>query len=94
LSEENLQIAVKRREAKDKGEKQRYTHLSAEFQKTEKRYKAFLNKPCKKKKRGEHRLGKTRDFCKKIRDTKENISRKNGHNKGQKWYGPNSSRRY
>ena len=39
MSEENLQIAVKRREAKDKGEKQRYTHLSAEFQKTEKRYK-------------------------------------------------------
>ena len=62
MSEEDLQIAVKRREAKDKGEKQRYTHLSAEFQKTAKREKkAFLTKPCKKEETGEHGLGKTRD---------------------------------
>ena len=70
LSEEALQIAVKRREAKSKGEKERYTHSNAEFQRiarTEK--KAFLSDQCKEIERN-NRMGKTRDLFKKIRDTK------------------------
>ena len=70
LSEEALQIAVKRREAKSKGEKERYTHLNAEFQRTARRdKKAFLGDQCKEIEEN-HRMGKTRDFFKKIRDTK------------------------
>ena len=66
LSDEALQIAVKRREAKSKGEKERYKHLNAEFQRIARRdKKAFLRDPCK-----------------------------DGLNKGQKWYGPDRSRRY
>ena len=69
LSEEALQIAVKRREAKGKGEKGRYTHLSAEFQKIPRRdEKAFLSDQCKEIE-GNNRMGKTRDLFKKIRDT-------------------------
>ena len=88
MSEEALQIAEKRREAKGKGEKERYTHLNAEFQRIARRdKKAFLSEQCKEI---EERLGKTRDLVKKIRDTKGNISVcKDGHNKVQKWYGPN-----
>ena len=69
LSEEALQIAVKRREVKSKGEKERYTHLNAEFQRTERRGKnAFLSDQCKEIE--EHnRMGKTRELFKKIRDT-------------------------
>ena len=70
LSEEVLQIAEKRREAKGKGEKKRYTHLNAEFQRrarTDK--KAFLRDQCKEIE-GNNRMGKTRDLFKKIRDTK------------------------
>ena len=71
LSEEALQIAVKRREAKSKGEKQRYTHLNAEFQRITRRdKKAFLNDQCKEIEEN-NRVGKTRDLFKKIRDTKE-----------------------
>ena len=70
LSEEALQIAVKRREAKRKGEKKRYTHLNAEFQKIARRdKKAFLSEQCKEIE-GNNRMGKTRDVFKKIRDTK------------------------
>ena len=70
LSEEALQIAEKRREAKGKGEKERYTHLNAEFQRIARRdQKAFLNDQCKEIE-GNNRMGKTRDFFKKIRDTK------------------------
>ena len=70
MSEEALQIAGKRREAKGKGEKERYTHLNAEFQKIARRdKKAFLSDQCKKIE-DNYRMGKTRDLSKKIRDTK------------------------
>ena len=68
LSEEALKIAVKRRQAKSKGEKERYTHLNAEFQRIARRdRKAFLNDQCKEIEEN-HRMGKTRDLFKKIRD--------------------------
>ena len=70
LSGEALQIAVKRREAKNKGEKERYKHLNAEFQRIARRdKKAFLSDHCKETE-GNNRMGKTRDLFKKIRDTK------------------------
>ena len=70
LSEEALQIAVKSREAKSKGEKKRYTHLNAEFQRIARRdKKAFLRGQCKEIEEN-NRMGKTRDVFKKIRDTK------------------------
>ena len=70
LSGEALQIAVKRREAKSKGEKERYKHLNAEFQRTSRRDKqAFLSDQCKEIEEN-NRMGKTRDLFKKIRDTK------------------------
>ena len=70
LSEESLQIGVKRREAKGKGEKERYTHLNAEFQRIARRdKKAFLSGQCKEIEEN-NRMGKTRDHFKKIRDTK------------------------
>ena len=70
MSEEALQRAEKRREAKGKGEKESYTHLSAEFQRIAKRdKKAFLSDQCKEIKEN-NRMGKTRGFVKKIRDNK------------------------
>ena len=70
LSEEVLQIAMKRREAKSKGKKERYTHLNAEFQRLERRdKKAFLSDQCKDIEE-KNRMVKTRDLFKKIRDTK------------------------
>ena len=70
LSEEALQIAEKRREAKGKGEKGRYTHLKAEFQRIARRdKKAFLSDQCQKTEEN-NRIGKTRELFKKIRDTK------------------------
>ena len=70
LSEEVLQIAMKRREAKSKGEKERYTHVNAEFQSFARRdKKAFLSDQCKKIEEN-NRMGKTRDIFKKIRDTR------------------------
>ena len=70
LSEEALQIAVKRREVKSKGEKERYTHLNAEFQRIARRdKKAFLGNQCKEIEEN-NRMGKTRDLFKKIRYTK------------------------
>ena len=70
LSEEAVQIAVKRREARSKGEKERYTHLNAELQRIERRdKKPFLSNQCKEIEEN-NRMGKTRDLFKKIRDTK------------------------
>ena len=73
LSEEALQIAVKRREAKGKGEKERYIHLNAEFQRIARRdKKAFLSNQCKEIEKN-NRMGKTKDLFKKIRDTKQHF---------------------
>ena len=78
MSEKALQIAVNRREAKGKGEKERYTHLNAEFQRTARRdKKAFLRDQCKEIKEN-NRMGKTRDLFKKIRDTKGTFHAKMG----------------
>ena len=77
LSEEALQIAVKRREVK-RAEKKRYTHLNAEFQRIERRdKKAFLGDQCKEIEEN-NRMGKTRDLFKKIRDTKGTFHEKMG----------------
>ena len=74
LSQEALQIVVKRGEAKGKGEKERYTHLNGEFQRIARRdKKAFLSDQYKEIE-GNNRMGKTRDLFKKIRDTKGDIS--------------------
>ena len=93
LSEEALQIAEKRKEAKDKGEKERYMHLNAEFQRIARRNKkTFLSDQWKEIEEN-NRMGKTRVLFKKNR-YQGNISCKDGHNEGQKWSGPNRSRRY
>ena len=82
---------MKRREAKNKGEKERYKHLNAEFQRIAKRdKKAFLSNQCKEIEEN-NRMGKTRDLFKKYQG---NISCKDGLDKEQNWYGPNRSRRY
>ena len=78
LSEEALEIAMKRREVKGKREKERYTHLNAEFQKiARKDKKAFLSDQCKEIEEN-NRTGKTRDLVKKIRDTKGTFHAKMG----------------
>ena len=78
LSGKDLQIAVRRREVKSKGEKERYTHLNAGFQRiARKDKKAFLSDQCKKIKEN-NRMGKIRDFFKKIRDTKGTFHAKMG----------------
>ena len=78
LSEEALQIAVKRREAKSKGERQRYKHVNAEFQRIARRdEKAFLRDQCKEIEEN-NRMRKTRDLFKKIRDTKGTFHAKMG----------------
>ena len=78
LSEEALQIAEKRREAKGKGEKERYTHLNAECQRIARRdKKAFLSDQCKEIEENK-RMGKTRDLFKKIRDTNRTFHAKMG----------------
>ena len=78
LSEKALQIAVKRREAKNKVEKERYTHLNAEFQRIAKRdKKAFLGDQCKEIEKN-NTMGKTRDVFKKTRDTKGILHAKMG----------------
>ena len=87
LSGEALKIAVKRRELKRKGEKEKYRHLSVEFQRIARRdKKAFLSDQCKETEEN-NGMGKTRDLFKKIRHTNGTF-----HAKGQKWYGPNRSR--
>ena len=84
MSEEDLQIAEKRREARDKGKKERYIHLNAEFQRIAKRdKKAFLSDQCKEIE-GNNRMGKTRDLFKKIRDTKGTFPAKMGSIKDRK----------
>ena len=76
LSEEAIQIAVKRREVKSKGKKERYKHLNAEFQRIARRdKKAFLSDKCKEIWE-KNRMGKTRDLFKKIRDTRGNFDAK------------------
>ena len=93
LSKEALQVAEKRREAKNKGEKERYTYLNAEFQRIARRdKKAFLSDQCKEIEEI-NRMKNTRDLFKKIRDTKERFMQR-WANKGQKFYGPNRSRIY
>ena len=78
MSEEVLQIAEKRREVKGKGEKERYTHLNAEFQRIAREdRKAFLSEQCKQIEEN-NRMGKTRDLFKKIRDTKGTFHAKMG----------------
>ena len=76
-SEEALQIAGKRGEAKSKGEKERYTHLNVEFQRIARRDKAFLSDQCKEIEE-KNRMGNTRDLFKKIRDTKGTFHAKMG----------------
>ena len=78
MSEEDLQIVEKRREAKGKGEKERYTHLKAEFQRIARRdEKAFLSDQCKEIEEN-NRMRKTRNLLKKIRDTKGTFHAKMG----------------
>ena len=78
LSREALQIAVKRREAKSKGEEERYKHLNAEFQRTARRdNKVFFSDQCKEIEE-KNKMGKTRDLFKKIRDTKGTFHAKMG----------------
>ena len=78
MSEEALQIAEKRRDLKGQGEKERYTHLNAEFQRIARRgKKAFLSYQCKETEES-NRMGKTRDLFKKIRDTKGTFHTKMG----------------
>ena len=87
LSGEALQIVVKSRDVKSKGEKERYKQLNAEFQRIARRdKKAFFCDQCKEIEEN-NRMEKTRDLFK-------NISCKDGLDKRQKWYGPNRSRRY
>ena len=95
LSGEPLQIAVKRREVTSKGEKERYKHLNAEFQRIARRDKtAFFSDQCKEIEEN-NRMGKTGDLLKKIRDGKGTFHAKiDGHNKEQKQYGPDRSRKY
>ena len=91
LSGEALQIAVKRREAKSKGEKERYKHLNAEFQRVARRDKKdFLSDQCKEIEEI-NRMGKI--SSRKLEIPREHFMQ-SGLNKGQKWYGPNRSRRY
>ena len=83
MSEEALQIAVKRREAKGKGKKERYTHSNAEFQRIARRdKKAFLSHQCKEIAEN-NRMGKTRDLFKKIRGTRGTFHAKVGTIKGR-----------
>ena len=78
MSEEALQIAEERREVKGKGERERYTHLNTEFQRTARRdNKTFLTEQCKEIEEN-NRMGKTRDLFKKIRDTKGTFHTKMG----------------
>ena len=94
MYEEALQIAVKRREAKNKGEKERYKHLNAEFQRIARRdKKAFFSDQCKETEEN-NRMGKTRDLFKKIRDTKGTFHAKMGSIKDRNGMDLNRSRRY
>ena len=88
-----LTNSCEKKRNQNKGEKERYKYLNAEFQRRARRdKKAFLSDQCKEIEEN-NRMGKTRDLVKKIR-YQGNISCKDGLDKGQKWYGPNRSRRY
>ena len=94
LSGEDLQIAVKRREAKSKGEKERYKHLNAEFQRIARRdKKAFLSNQCKEIEEN-NRMGKTRDLFKKIRDTNGTFHAKMGSIKDRNGMDLTEARRF
>ena len=95
LSEEAFQIAERRKEVKGKGERKRYTQLHAKFQRiARKDKKAFFNEQCKEIEEN-NKMGKTRDLSLQENERYQgNISCKDGLDKGQKWYGPNRSRRY
>ena len=92
MSDKALQIAEKRRKAKGKGEEERYSHWNAEFQRIALRdKKAFLSGECKEIEEN-NRMGKTRDFFKKIRDTKGKFHAKIGSIKDRNCMEPNRSR--
>jgi len=94
LSEKALQIAEERIEVRGKGEKDRSSHLNAEFQRIVRRdKKAFWSEQCKELEEN-NRMEKTRDLFKKIEGYQRNISCKDGHNKGEKRYGPKRSIKY
>ena len=94
LSEETLQIAEKRREAKGNGERERYIHWNAEFQRMARGdKKAFFSDQCKEIEEN-NTMGKTSNIFKKIKIYQGNISYKDGLNKGQKLLGPNRNRGY
>ena len=89
-----MEIAEKRREAKGKREKERYTHLNAEFQRiARKDKKAFLSEQCKEIEEN-NRMRKNRDLVKKIRDTKGTFHANMGTLRDRNWNRPNRSRRY
>ena len=93
-SEEALQIAEKRRDAKGKGEKERYSYLNAEFQRIARRdKKAFLSDQCKEIEEN-NRMGKTIEISSRKLEIPREYFMQNGHNERQKWSGPNRSRRY
>ena len=94
MSGEALQRAVKRREAKGKGEKEQYTHVNAEFQRIARRDEKAFREQCKQIEEN-NRVGKTRNLFKKIRDTKGTFHAKMSTIKYRNsMYGPNRSRRY
>ena len=89
-----LTNSCEKKRSESKGEKERYKHLNAEFQRIARSdKKAFFSDQCKEIEEN-NRMGKTRDLFKKIRDTKGTFHAKMGTIRGQKWYGPNRSRRY
>ena len=93
LSGEALQIAVKRREVKSQGEKERYKHLNAEIQRIARRdKKAFLSDQCKEIDEN-NKTGRLEISSRKFEIPREHFMQR-WHDKGQKWYGPNRSRRY
>ena len=88
-----LTNSCEKKRSKKQREKEKYKHLNAEFQRIARRDKAFFSYQCKEIEEN-NRMGKTRDLFKKIRDTNGTFHAKMGSIKGQKWYGPNRSRRY
>ena len=88
-----LTNSCEKKRSENKGEKERYKHLNAEFQRIARYKKAFLSNQCKEIEE-KNRIGKTRDLFKKIKRYQGNISCKYGLDKGQKLYGLNRSRRY
>ena len=92
MSEEALQIAKKKREAKGKGEKERYIHPNVESQRIAGRVKKAFLSGQRKEIEENNRMGKTRDLFKKIRDAKRTFHAKMGTIKDRKWYGPSRRR--